>query len=144
MRKRIVLSIATLFIAISSFAVDRVITYDQLPQNAKIFIEKYFSTSKTAYVSYDPEIFDSSYSVTFVSGDAIEFDSKGQWKEVKCVAIAMPQDLIPTNVQPYLNANLPEVAVKKIEKNKRGVELTLANGMELKFNNEGAIIEIDD
>ena len=41
MSKRIILSIATLFIAISSFAVDRVITYDQLPQNAKNFIEKY-------------------------------------------------------------------------------------------------------
>jgi hypothetical protein len=34
--------------------------------------------------------------------------------------------------------------ITKIDKERNGYEVDLANGLELKFNNQGAIVEMDD
>ena len=47
-------------------------------------------------------------------------------------------------VEHYVTANFPNAIIKKLEKQFRGWEIELNNGLELKFNSNFRVMEIDD
>jgi hypothetical protein len=148
MRKRIVFLITSVLFSVSVFSADKVIPFEQLPKNAQEFTRKYFSAEdpmyKQAYVTYDAEFFDSSYTVVFTTGDGLEFNKNGEWKDFDCKRCAVPDEIIPATIKAYLSTYAPEIQVKKIEKNRRDYEIKLSSGLELKFDLEGNLIEIDN
>ena len=148
MRKRIVFFITSVLFSVSVFSADKVIPFEQLPKNAQEFTRKYFSAEdpmyKQAYVTYDAEFFDSSYTVVFTTGDGLEFNKNGEWKDFDCKRCPVPDEIIPATIKAYLSTYAPEIQVKKIEKNRRDYEIKLSSGLELKFDLEGNLIEIDN
>ena len=60
---------------------DRPIDFSQLPKTAQATVKKHFASSEVLYLTQDGIIF-KSYDVVFANGDKIEFDSKGNWKDV--------------------------------------------------------------
>ena len=132
----------------SVFSADKVIPFGKLPQNAQEFTRKYFSAEdpmyKHAYVTYDAEFFDSSYTVVFTNGDGVEFNKEGEWKDFDCQYCVVPEEIIPDAIKAYLSVNVPGEQVKKIEKNRFNYEIKLSSGLELKFDLEGKLLEIDD
>lgn len=148
MRKRIVFFIASILFSVSAFSADKVIPFEQLPKNAQEFTRKYFSAEdpmyKQAYVTYDAEFFDSSYTVVFTTGDGLEFNKDGEWKDFECQRCVVPEEIIPSPIQEHLSTYAPGLQVKKIEKNRRDYEIRLSSGLELKFDFQGNLIEIDD
>ncbi len=148
MRKRIVFLITSVLFSVSVFSADKVIPFEQLPKNAQEFTRKYFSAEdpmyKQAYVTYDAEFFDSSYTVVFTTGDGLEFNKNGEWKDFDCKRCTVPDEIIPATIKAYLSTYAPEIQVKKIEKNRRDYEIKLSSGLELKFDLEGNLIEIDN
>ena len=78
----------------------------------------------------------------------IEFRLNNEWKKVDCehstTFTAVPATIVPEQITAYVNANFPGDNKKKLEKKFRGWEIELNNGLELKFNSNFKVMEIDD
>lgn len=78
----------------------------------------------------------------------IEFRLDYEWKKVDCeyskTNLAVPSALVPESITNYVNTNFPKMLIKKLEKKYMGWEIELSNGLEVKFNNNFNVIEIDD
>ncbi len=125
---------------------DDIITEDlnKLPLAAKECITTHFSDHNISYIEIDNEIFGNNYEVIFTNGAKIEFDSQGQWKEIKCKRSSVPSALIPSGILDYLNKNFQDDKVVKIEKKQKKYELELSNGLELLLDTNGKLYKIDD
>ena len=78
----------------------------------------------------------------------IEFRLNNEWKKVDCehstTFTAVPATIVPEQITAYVNTSFPGAIIKKLEKKYRGWEIELNNGLELKFNNNFKVMEIDD
>lgn len=147
--KRVLFLMTVIAMAVASAsAAEKLLMFEQLPQEVQTFTRKYFSADnplyRHAYVTYDAELFDSSYMVVFTNGDGLEFNKDGQWKDFDCKQCVVPNEVIPAPILDYLSASFPGVAVKKIEKNRLSYEIGLENGLELEFDLDGNLVEVDD
>ncbi|MDR3061192.1 MAG: PepSY-like domain-containing protein [Dysgonamonadaceae bacterium] len=144
--KRIILSLAALIMAAGTALADndKPITVDQLPATARQFISTYFSGVKVSLAKMDTEIFDKSYEVVFTDGNKVEFNSKGEWKDVDCKFTQVPEGIIPPQIKNYVAANYKDMKIVKIDRNKRDYEVELSNGLELKFDLKFNLIDIDN
>ena len=78
-------------------------------------------------------------------GSHIEFDTDDTWDKVESpMTQPVPAQLIPAPIATHLQANFPGTFVTKIDKERNGYEIELATGVELKYNKQGALIEMDD
>ena len=113
---------------------DKPITFEQLPAAAQTFIKQNFPDAKVAFVKMEKEFLDSSYDVVFVNGDKVEFDKKGNWTDIRCRRMAMPQAVIPAKIQEFVNTNYPEAKVVQLEKDRYEYEVKLSNFWDLTFD----------
>ena len=123
---------------------DRVITFDQLPEKAKTFITTNFADQKVSYAKEETDIFEVTYEVVFSQGTKIEFDSKGEWKEIDCKYTMLDEKFVPDQIKAYVAKQWPDVKFVKIDKGRYGYEVELTNGLELTFDKNFNLIEIDD
>lgn len=119
------------------------IQVSQMPQPAQQFIRQHFADSKVALAKIENDFFDKSYEVIFTDGNKVEFDKKGNWKEVNCKYSSVPMTIPPTPIQKYVENNYPDVKVLKIERDKQEYEVKLSNRVELKFDLKFNLIDID-
>ncbi len=84
------------------------------------------------------------YKVVLASGTEVEFDSKGDWTEVDANTAAVPQDIVPAKIKSYVQKSFPDNKIVQIKKDKKGYEIELTNGIEVKFNKNADFIKIDD
>ena len=89
-------------------------------------------------------MFGKTYDVIFTNGEKIEFDSKGQWRDIECRQSRVPAALIPAAIANFVKKNYPQTTILKIERDRRTYEIELSNRLELKFNNSFQLIDIDD
>lgn len=122
---------------------DKPITVNQLPAVSQQIIKKHFTGKKVAMAKMETGLLEKSYEVVFTTGEKVEFDRKGSWKEVDCKLSAVPARLIPAKIASYLKANYPGIKVLKIEKDDNDYEVDLANNVEIKFNKNFVVIDID-
>lgn len=123
---------------------DRMITVNQLPQNAQTFIKQHFPNEKVAYAKYEREFLESTYEVVFTSSVKIEFYKNGDWKEIDCKYSTVPAAIVPAQIAAYVKQNWPEASIVKIDRDKRDYEVKLTNRLELTFDLNFNLIEIDD
>lgn len=147
--KRIIQTCVVAVICILAFQVkaladnDKPITVNQLPAVSQQIIKKHFAGKKVAMAKMETGLLEKSYEVVFTTGEKVEFDRKGSWKEVDCKLSAVPARLIPAKIASYLKANYPGIKVLKIEKDDNDYEVDLANNVEIKFNKNFVVIDID-
>ena len=118
---------------------DRPVRFDQLPAKAQAYVKKYFPQEKVALAKMEKDFFDKKYEVIFASSSKVEFFKDGTWKEVDCKYSAVPEAILR-----YVKATYPDHKVVKIEKEDRGYEAKLANGMKLEFDNKFNLIDINN
>lgn len=144
-----ILSIAMVLFAMTMMVKasdDKPINVEQLPKAAKEFIATHFVNEKIAVAKQDTDFMDKDYKVIFVSGNKVEFDKKGVWKEVDCERSSVPSSIIPSQIKTYLKSNYPDKVVTQIENKNKGkykYEVELDNSMEIKFNKSFEVVEID-
>ena len=129
---------------VSTFANDRIIPEAQLPASAKTFIQKTFPGQTVSYAKIDKDFGKTTYEVRLNNGVELEFDKNGTWDKVDCNFSAVPAHLVPTVIANYVKANFAGAKVVKIDKERYGYEVELSNDLELKFNRQGQLMEIDD
>ena len=123
---------------------DRAIDPGQMPARAQSLLRTYFSEMKVALAKVDSEWFETRYEVVLTDGTKLEFDRRGDWVEIACRSVAVPDDLIPEAIRQKVGELYRDVPVMKIERaERRGYEVQLSNRITLKFDAELKLIDID-
>lgn len=144
--KRFLLTIVLAAIAASSIYADndRAISFDRLPDAAKEFVETSFPGSRIAYVKKEVDFPEVKYEVMLVDGVTIEFDRRGNWTDIECRYGNLDPALVPERIRDSAISLRPEEKFRRISKDKKGYELKLRSGVELKFDRWFGLVEIDD
>lgn len=125
---------------------DRGIPPEQLPQEIKVFLSAHFSNEKIALVKMEKEFWSTEYKVYLVGGTKIEFGKDNEWKEIDCEYGEVPTSIIPPKIQHFVKANYPNqkiIQLKKNGKRKKKYEIELDNSMEIEFDNDFNVVDID-
>lgn len=140
-KKLFLLSVLALLLSVSALAQeDRIITFDQLPQPAKEFLAKHFPDKTPLLVKEDWDDFE----IMYPNGEKAEFFKNGDWKKVDFRIVAVPDVLVPEQIKNQVQAHYPGAVITKIKKERYGWEAKLNNGLEIDFNPEFVITDIDD
>ena len=143
--KTLTLTIALLFASLFNIgrADDVVISVNELPKTAQIFIATHFDGLEIAYAKKD----DGEYEVKFSNGYSVEFNRRGDWKEVDCNNDPVPESviaLIPNAIPQYIANAFPKAAITKVQKERRHYEIELNNDLDLEFTSDGVLCDIDN
>ena len=131
--------VMTMSLTMSADDDDRVITYDQMPQAAQTFLKQHFAKKVPLVVTADWD----DYTIRYESGEKVEFDKKGNWKDIECYSTKVPAAVVPEQINAYLNQNYPGKLVIKLERHRSVYEVKLNNGMEIEFNRNFQVIDVD-
>ena len=144
MKKIIVLILSLSVFALSAKADDKPIDYEQLPAAAKAFIQSDFSSLSISFITRDAGILDTTYDVHFTNGLKLEFNSKGEWKEISNATSLIDTKYITKEILASIASRWPDAGIKKIERYRQGYEIELTNRLELKYDKHFRLVEIDD
>ena len=126
--------------AYKSYTIDR----SKLPQESQTFLNTHFPKAKIGMIKIDKPLFRKpEYEVRLNNGQTIEFNKYGKWKEVDCKNKRVPDAIIPKNIMRYVNKNYPDVFITQIEKDSKGYEIELSDGVDVKFDLLGNFKSVD-
>ncbi len=115
-------------------------TAKTLPEKAAKFIEVAFP--ERTVLLLDAKV---NYEVMLDDFTEIDFDSKGNWTEINAKKQGeIPDSAVPAKILESVNKHFQGQKIVKIERSARGnYEVELINDIEIKFNSDFIIIEID-
>lgn len=148
--KRIIQTAVVALVCIVSFSAtamadnDKPISVSQLPVAAQQMIKKHFSAKKVALAKVESGLFEKSYDVVFNNGEKLEFDRRGNWTEIDCKMSSVPSALVPAKIRSYVKATYPGTKILKLEKDDNRYEVKLSNRLEVTFNKNFQVVDIDD
>ena len=144
MKKLIVLGIFVLGLLMTGCS-DKPVLPAQLPAQITAFIQQNFPGQTITFAKKDLELTGWQYDVVLADGTQIDFDTDDMWDKIQSpMTNPVPVNLIPAPIVTHLRANFPDAMILKIDKERSGYEIELANGLELKYNQQGALMEMDD
>ena len=137
------LGIIMAFLAILCFGMSSAMAQNTNPAITQ-FVAQYFPQATVQMVMPDNDDID----VVLSDYTKIEFKLNYEWKKVDCehstTYVSVPAELVPEQITTYVNSNFPNTTIKKLEKKYAGWEIELTNGLEVKFNKNFKVTEIDD
>ena len=116
----------------ASFANEKIVSAEDLPQEARDFITENFSGVNVNFVLQDND----DYEVMLMDGTEVEFDKKGNWEKVKNRE-KLPTSILPSEASAYISKVYPGTDIIEIEKNWNKYDVKLANNWELRFDKDG-------
>ncbi len=122
---------------------DKVVEVSQLPALAQQTLKQHFTKNKVAIAKMETDWFSKSYDVVFTDGGKVEFDSKGNWTSIDCGRGTVPAKLVPAKVASKIKELYPSMTITEIEHDKRGYEVRLSNGLEIDFDKNFRIVDVD-
>ena len=141
MKKVLVLLFAVLTLGFSAKADhDQVITFNQLPASAQEFLKQHFANKVPLVVTMDWD----DYTIVYESGEKMEFDKQGNWKDIDCKTSHVPSAIIPEQIKTHVRATFPGTTILKLDRNRRVYEVKLNSGFEIEYNREFKVIDMDD
>ena len=124
---------------------DKPVVPEQLPAPVRTFVQGTYPGATITFAQKDLELTGWKYEVFMADGTHIEFDTDDAWDKIESpMAKPIPTQVIPAPIATHLQANFPSAFVTKIEKERNGYEVELSNGIDLKYNKQGALTEMDD
>lgn len=145
--KKILTFVVMAIFAIQYVSAEDVVTKDvmQLPLAARNFIKQHFTNPEISYIKIDNEFLKGKqYEAVLTNGTEIDFNSKGEWTEVDTKKASVPASIVPAYVKEYVAAHFNTNFITQIKRERRGIEIELNNDLNLKFNTNGKMIEMDD
>ena len=145
--KKIALALIALLMAVLPVAARDKVYRDSsvLPAAARATLTKAFPKAKVNRVKVDKGVFGKcDYEVVLSNGAEIEFNSKGEWKEVDCGHQAVPDVFVMKQIRQYISSNYKGAKIVQIEKNDNSYDIELSNGVDLEFDRLGRFLRIDD
>jgi len=119
---------------------DQIISFNEMPEAAQALLKQYFANKVPLVVTVDWD----DYTIMYESGEKVEFDKQGNWKEFDCHSSLVPVELIPEQIKTHVAATCPGSQILKLDRNRRGYEVRLTNGLEVEYGPTFQVIDIDD
>lgn len=147
--KKILFAAAALLLAGATTATyadgrERPITLDKLPVASQTFLKTHFADLTLAYAVEDPQFIGSEYEVTYTDRTEVDFRSDGEWSSVERKYAPVPASIVPAEIAESVAGSFNGQTVRKIERDKFSWEVELSNGLEIKFDRQFQVIDIDD
>lgn len=144
MKKSIIMLAAALTLtALCSAQGKGTIDFKSLPSKAQTFLNTYMDKSEIALIKMDTDKKENDYKVYFDDGSKVKFDNQGDWEKIKLRNKGVPEELVDPMVLIYIHTEYPDLPILALERDSKGYEVELSNGMELKFNKTGQLVKID-
>lgn len=78
------------------------------------------------------------YEVVLTDGTEIKFDRNGNWEEIEVArSRKIPSGFVPGAIEEYVKRYHDDANIVGVEKERRGYEITLSNGVDMKFDKNG-------
>lgn len=141
------LLLAAFVLVVSAFfaaADDRPVSQTQLPPAAVAFINSNFPGEKISYAMVDDDFIRPDYKVVLSDGTKIQFDNAGRLEKVEAIKSGIPADVIPVQIRDYVKTHYPDTGFLEYEIDRRTYDVRLTNRLELKFNSNFNLVEVDD
>jgi len=122
---------------------DRPVTFNQLPAAAQAFINTNYPGEKISYATVDDDFVRPDYNVMLANGVKVKFENSGALEKIESRA-GVPEGLIPVQIKDYVKMHYPDAVVVEYEIGRKSYEVKLSNRLEVKFNRNFNVIEIDD
>lgn len=122
---------------------DRPVTFNQLPAPAQEFITTNYPDEKISYATKDDDFILPDYNVMLANGVKIQFEHSGALEKIEA-RTGIPEGLIPLQIRDYVKSHYPDASFVEYEIGKRSYDVKLSNRLEVKFNKNFNVIEIDD
>ncbi len=122
---------------------DKVVEVTQLPAQAQQILKQHFAEKKVAIAKSEWDWFSKGYDVVFTDGCKVEFDNDGNWTNIDCRRSAVPVKLIPTQIVAKVRELYPTLTITEIERDRKGYDVSLSNGLDIEFNNKFQIFDVD-
>lgn len=124
---------------------DKPVVPEQLPAPVRTFIQETYPGATITLAKKDLTLTGWEYEIFMADGTHMEFGTDDMWEKIEGpMAKPIPAQVIPAPIATHLQASFPGDFVTKIEKERNGYEVELSNGIDLKYNKQGALIEMDD
>lgn len=116
-----------------------------LPEPAKNTISNKFD-AKVSLVKIEKKFGKvDEYEVILTNGTEVTFDRSGNWKEIETsIKSEVPNDFIPKAMKEFVKKNHKNAKIVGLEKDSKGYEAELSNGIELKFDTSGNFLRYDN
>ncbi len=144
MRKNILTLATFLLLCVTVFAQNGMTKFEQLPSNSQEFVKTYFKDYKVMYVFIDKEFADTEYKVRFEDGTEIEFNAKGEWKDISGNKNCIPTDFLIKEITDYVSTNFNNMCITDVEREFNRIKVELNDELEIEFNSKGKLISFDD
>ena len=133
--KKNVLITAIMMISAAAMFADKVISPEQLPQQAKELISSNFPGKTIQFVEADFN----EYEIQLNDGTELQLSGSGDWQEIKSYT-GVPANMLPSEITNYVAKNYPNILILKAEKDWKNIEIKLSNRMELYFDTNGKLL----
>ena len=145
MKRIVIIAVSLVMFSLTQLrADDRPIKFSQLPEAAQSFINKYYQNDNVSFATVDDDMIAPDYQVALVSGVMLQFHHNGKLEKIESRTTAIPKGIIPVQIIEAIKELYPEAIDNAYEVDWNSHEVKLSNRMELKFNNNYRIIELDD
>ena len=119
---------------------DQIVAFDQLPQAAQALLKQHFASKVPLVITVDRD----DYTIVYESGEKVEFDKQGNWKEINCRTSQVPAELIPEQIKAHVHTAFAGATIVSLDRDRRGYEIKLSNGLDVEYNRAFQVVEIDD
>lgn len=143
MKKIIIIATVLLVSSAIMRADDRPVTFAQLPAAIQNFINVNYPSDKISYATVDDDFIRPDYNVVLVSGVRLQFTNSGALEKIESRA-GVPDSFVPVQIKDYVKMYYPESFIVEYEVGKKRYEIKLSNRLELKFNRNFNLVEVDD
>lgn len=140
--KKFLFAIAAAIVSLACSADDRPINPERLPNAAKTFISTYFPETTVSHAQIDDDRFKPDYTVILSNGAKIEFSNDGSLEKIESRA-GIPEELIPVQIREYVQRQYPDAVYVEYEIDRHYYEIGLSNKIELRFNRNFNLVEVD-
>lgn len=135
----VIIGASSAFAVIDKYSINR----KDLPEAARNMLSDYFPKAKVSMIKVDRHLLKKTdYDVRLVNGTRIEFSNSGRWTMVDCGRRALPATLPPAPVRRYVSKNYPRLRMVRIERSASAVDVTLSDGVRLRFGPLGNFREV--
>jgi pyridoxal/pyridoxine/pyridoxamine kinase len=123
---------------------DKIITREELPEKAQIFLTKHFADVEILYAKAERDMgVITSYDVVLDGNVKVEFNRSGEWINVDCEHSQVPNSVLPQGVLDYVSSKFAKAYVVEIERGLMGYDVKLSNDLDLDFDKNGKFLRVD-
>lgn len=123
---------------------NRPIQVNELPQAAQTLLQKSFGKLTVVSATAERDFLDKNYEVHFNNGGSVEFDSKGNWVEINGGNQPVPAQFIPAAITSHVKQTWNDATIQRIEKDRKYFEIKLSNGIEVTYDANFKVVDVDN